>query len=50
MSAVEIFAIAWIPISCGLIVGFVYLGIRLEGRLERCKTHRAADWGAHTNG
>lgn len=50
MSAFEIFAIAWIPIGCGLVVGLVYLGIWLEGRLERRRTAgRAPDWGAHTN-
>lgn len=32
MSAFEIFAIAWIPISCGLIVGFGFL---LGGKTAR---------------
>jgi len=50
MSAFEIFAIAWIPISCGLVVGFVYLMTWFEDRAERRKTPRAFDWGAHLNG
>lgn len=50
MSAFEIFAIAWIPISCGLLVGFVYLMTWFEDRAERRRTaNRPADWGAHTN-
>ena len=50
MSALEIFAIAWIPISCGLLVGFAFLLGWLEDRAERWRSaNRAADWGAHMN-
>lgn len=38
MSAFEIFAIAWIPIACGLIVGFACLLGWWEDRAERRRT------------
>lgn len=49
MSTFEIFAIAWDPISIGIVVGFVYLLVWLEDRAARRRAERAAEWGVYRN-
>lgn len=49
MSTFAIFAIAWIPISFGIIAGFGYLLVWLDDRKARRLRDRAAEWGVHRN-
>ena len=49
MSAFAIFAIAWIPISVGIIAGFGYWLVWRDDRALRRRTDRAAEWGVHRN-
>jgi hypothetical protein len=49
MSAFAIFAIAWIPISVGMVAAFAHWLVWRDDRKLRRRRDRAAAWGVHRN-